>query len=94
MTKKNLTLVLALLLIASVSIWAQTVSTITTTLTNTNQSSDQTQGHMSHGCVLCHTPHASAGLVQQASTGLTAAQLGVALISGTPARPGRLSALP
>jgi hypothetical protein len=83
MTKKNLTLVLALLLIASVSMWAQTIGTISTTVTDTNQSSDQTQGHISRGCVLCHTPHASAGLIQQASAGITQAKLGVAYIGGT-----------
>jgi cytochrome c553 len=88
MTKKNLTLVLALLLIASVSMWAQTIGTITTTTTNSLQTADQGGadnggGHMAHGCYLCHVPHTTGTTQQPSATGLTQAALGTAYASGT-----------
>lgn len=91
MTKKTFALVLALLLIGSFSVWAQTINTPAVTVSG-NQSSDATAGHISRGCYLCHTPHASVGLIQAASTGMTQTQLGKAYQGGTVPTGGALGA--
>lgn len=91
MTKKTFALVLVLLLIGSCSVWAQTVNTPSVPV-NTNQSSDATNGHISRGCYLCHTPHASVGLIQQASTGISQASLKYAYQGGTVPAGGALGA--
>ena len=69
MTYKNLNLILVLLLIASVGMWAQTITPITGTTTATEQSAD-IAGHMTHGCYLCHVPHTT-GTTQQPGAGIS-----------------------
>jgi hypothetical protein len=89
MNRKNISnsfiLVLALLLIASVSMWAQTplpTTTITGRFSADQGGSDAGGGHISHGCYLCHVPHTT-GTIQQPGAGLTQAALGTAYQSGT-----------
>jgi len=78
---KTIALVLALLLIASVSVWAQTPKT-PDIITATNQSVDAGKGHISRGCMLCHTPHLTGTIQQPLATALTATQMGSAYVSG------------
>ncbi len=81
-------LVLALLLIAPLSMWAQKLTATPVVPTNVTQSSDGVAGgghgdHISHGCMLCHTPHLTGTTQQPLATGLTQAQLGSAYVTGT-----------
>jgi hypothetical protein len=77
MKNKTFALVLAILLTVSTGLWAQG------TVTTTNQDADGPNGHINRGCSLCHTPHTDLAIAQPAATGLTAAKLGTAYVSGT-----------
>jgi hypothetical protein len=82
---KTIALVLALLLIASVSVWAQTITKTPDTITNTNLSVDAGKGHISRGCMLCHTPHLTGTVQQAAATGLTNNNSSLGVPPGNPA---------
>jgi cytochrome c553 len=81
--KKNLTLVLALLLIAAVSMWAQGV-VHTTPIPNSNTSQVASdQYHSYNGCFFCHTPHGT-GTIQQPGTTTGLASLPVSSVELAP----------
>jgi len=69
MNKKNLSLILVLLLMASVTVWAQGINPITPNGLP-NESADSNAGHMQHGCHLCHVPHTT-GTIEQPGAGLS-----------------------
>jgi len=78
MKNTKIALVLAILtLTASAVTWGQATLGSGTPLTITNQATDVVNnpgggGHMSRGCVLCHTPHNGGGVtVQGTSAGIT-----------------------
>jgi len=73
----HITLVLvALLLIASIVMWAQTTPTVAVGPATTVQNSDAGGGHVGSGCFFCHTPH-STGTIQQPGTARTLAATAV-----------------
>jgi hypothetical protein len=84
MNTNKFALVLVLLLIAlvSVSVQAQTVTASPSVVTNTNQSVDVGKGHISRGCMLCHTPHLTATVQAPLATLLTGAKIGSAYVGG------------
>lgn len=83
MNTNKTALVLVLLLIALVSVvQAQTITATPSIVTNTNQSVDVGKGHISRGCMLCHTPHLTATVQAPLATLLTGTQMKTAYVSG------------
>jgi hypothetical protein len=69
MNNKKFALVLAMVVMAATAAWG--------TATPSTLSADGTFGHISHGCLLCHTPHAAGQLQYNPAASSTAFPAGV-----------------
>jgi len=79
MKNKMFALVLAILVMAATAAWGTTASTLTA------DGAAGAGGHMSHGCLLCHTPHASGQLQYTAAVTTKALPAGAYATSTAPA---------
>jgi len=65
--KKAILIVLAILVMATIVVAQDSTTAPTTTAANTNwYNVDGDQGHISHGCMLCHAPHSAGASISSA----------------------------